>query len=92
MVTERDLCTVYRLVHDESSAELLRSRIISRSDVSYRDTRATGDGQLEVPGARTEFARRSFFNRGVRSWNDLPLNTRMAPSITVFKRRIADAF
>ena len=92
MVAERDLCTMYRLVHDENAAELLRSRIVSRSVVSVRTTRATSDGHLEVPRARTELARRSFFIRAVRSWNDLPADTRAAPSISVFKKCIADAF
>ena len=46
----------------------------------------------KVPRARTEFARRSFFIRAVRSWNELPADTRMAPSMSAFKRRVADAF
>ena len=92
MITERDVCTMYRLVHDKNAAELLRSRIISRSDVSERATRSTYDGRLEVPRSRTEFARRSFFNRAVRSWNDLPLTSRTAPSVVIFKNLIADVF
>ena len=87
-----DLCTMYRLIHDENAAELLRSRIVSRSNVSVRATRATCDGHLEVTRARTEFARRSFFIRAVRSWNGLPDDTRTSPSMSVFRRCIADAF
>ena len=92
MVAERDLCTMYRLIHDENAAELLRSRIVSRSNVSARATRATCDGHLEVTRARTEFARRSFFIRAVRSWNGLPADTRTSPSMSAFRRCIADAF
>ena len=92
MITERDLCVMYNLNHVESAPELLRSRITHRSDVSVRETRATRDGELEVPRARTEFARRSFFNRAVRAWNRLPLSARNASSLPVFKKCIADAF
>ena len=83
---------MYRLINDESAAELLRSRIVSHSHVYVRVTRATCDGRLEVPRARTEFARRSFFSRAVRSWNELPGDVRAAPPISVFKRCIADVF
>ena len=89
MVTERDLCTMYRLTHDENGAELLRSRVVSRSDVSVRATGATSGNQLEVPRVRTEFARRSFFVRAVSAWNELPLATRAAPTISMFRSGIA---
>lgn len=78
MITERDIHTMHKLVHAEDAPELLRSRIISRADVSARTTRATSDGQLEVPRARTEFARRSFFIRAIRTWNDLPTIERIS--------------
>ena len=35
-IVERDLCTMYKLIHDVGAPELLRSRIVSRSDVSVR--------------------------------------------------------
>ena len=88
MLNKRDLMIMYRLVNDESAPELLRSRIISRADVSSRSTRAVSDGNLEVPRARTEFARRSFFIRAVKAWNDLAPAARSAPTMTVFKRSV----
>ena len=86
MVTERDLHTMYRLTHDESGPELLRSRITSRADISTRETRATDDGQLEVPRARTELARRSFFIRAVKAWNEMPADVRCSPTMSIFKK------
>ena len=89
MVSERDLCTMYKLVHDENAPELLRSRINRRSDVSSRATRAASAGHLELPRARTEFARRSFFVRAVKSWNELPESARAASTTAIFKKCIA---
>ena len=90
MLNERDLMTMYRLVNDVNAPELLRSRIVSRADVSIRATRAVSDGHLEVPRARTELARRSFFIRAVKAWNGLTPDARSAPTLTVFKKRATD--
>ena len=68
MIVERDLCTMYKLIHDVGAPELLRSRIVSRSDVSVRSTRSTDNKQLEVTRTRTEFGRRCFFSRAAQGW------------------------
>ena len=91
MIAERDLCVMYNLNHVESVPEL-RSRITRRSDVSVRETRATYDGELEVPRARTEFARRSFFHRAVRARNGPLPSTRNASFLPVFKKCITHVF
>ena len=70
------------------SSEVMRSRITRRSDVSARETRATVDGRLEVPRARTEFARRSFCVRAVRAWNELPGDVRRSSTFATFKDRL----
>ena len=90
MLRKRDMLTMYRLVHDENAPELLRSRIVSRADVSTRSTRSVSDGHLEVPRARTEFARRSFFIRAIRTWNGLTPATRSSPTMATFKRCITN--
>ena len=89
MVTEHDRCVIYRLVHDTGASEVMRSRITRRSDVSARETRAAVDGRLEVPRARTEFARRSFCARAVRAWNELPVDVRRSPTFATFRNRLA---
>ena len=71
---------------------IMRSRITRRSDVSARETRATVDGRLEVPRARTEFARRSFCARAVRAWNELPGDVRRSPTFATFRNRLAGVF
>ena len=80
MVTEHDRCVIYELLHDTGASEVIRSRITCRSEVSARETRANVDGRLEVPRARTEFARRSFCARAVRAWNELPGDIRRSPT------------
>ena len=89
MVTEHDVRVIYRLVHDAGASEVMRSRITRRSDVSARETRATVDGRLEVPRARTEFARRSFCVRAVRAWNELPGDVRRSSTFATFKNRLS---
>ena len=59
-----------------NASELLRERIVYRSDVSTRETRATADGQLQLPSWDSAFARRSFLYRATQSWNSLPSNVR----------------
>ena len=81
LITERDIATIRHLIAAPNASELLRDRIIRRSDVSARVTRATVDGQLQLPRVRTEFARRSFLYRAVTAWNGLPLDARQPPAI-----------
>ena len=81
MIAERDLYAMYKFIHGIDAPELLCSRIVSRSDVAARSTRATDDGQLEIPRSRTEFGRRCFFSRAVRAWNELPLHMRSSSSM-----------
>ena len=90
MLIRRDIMTMYRITHDENAPELLRSRIVSRADVSSRATRAVSDGLLEIPRARTELARRSFFIRAVRSWNGLTPAVRASPTMSAFKKCITN--
>ena len=58
MVRVSDLAVVGQLLTSDSAPELLRSKLVLRSDKSVRSTRATERGQLQLPRVRTEFARR----------------------------------
>ena len=71
IISERDIAAVRHLTTAASASESLRRRVVKRSDVSSRNTRASEGGQLELPRVRTEFARRSFLCRAVNAWNAL---------------------
>ena len=76
LITERDIATVRHLINAPCASELLRERVVLRSEVSSRSTRATAAGQLQLPRVRTEFARRSSVYRAMHAWNELPPNAR----------------
>ena len=69
LITERDVATIRHLTTSPCAPEALCSRVVRRSDVSTRRTRASEGGRLELPRARTEFARRGFLHRAARAWN-----------------------
>ena len=76
MISERDIATMRHLITAPDASESLRRRVVRRSDVSSRCTRASEGGYLELPRVRTEFARRSFLYRAASAWNALaPENT-----------------
>ena len=70
LIAESDVAAMRRILHAPHAPELLRSKVMYRSDVSCRQSRATADGQLQIPRTRTELARRSFLSRAVRTWNE----------------------
>ena len=76
MIAELDIAAMRHLITAPCASELLRARVIRRSDVSVRHTRATADGQLQLPRVRTEFARRSFLYRAASAWNELTQDER----------------
>ena len=90
LICERDLHTMFKLMNSIFAPELIRRHITRRADVSSRSTRASSNGQLQVPRVRTEFARRSFLNRAARAWNDLPVNVRCTGSFALFKKGLTE--
>ena len=90
MIFEHDVLLMRDLLTAACAPEFTRDRVIRRSDVSDRLTRASSDGLLELPRVRTEFSRRSFLYRGSSCWNSLPLNVRSlaASSKSAFKSAI----
>ena len=81
MIESRDIATMRHLLTAPHASELLRERVTHRSDVSARSTRATADGQLQLPRVQTEFARRGFLFRSVGAWNKLPPDVRQPPRL-----------
>ena len=86
IIAERDVAAMRHLMTAPCASEQLRERVIRRSDVSARHTRATADGQLQLPKVRTEFARRSFMFRAASEWNALPLDARRPTSVRAMCR------
>ena len=70
MVRASDLAVVGQLLTSDGAPELLRNKLVLRSDKSVRSTRATERGQLQLPRVKTEFARRGFLFRASKHWND----------------------
>ena len=69
--SDKHAAAMRRLLYAPTPSELLRSRIVYRSDVSVRQSRATVSGQLQLPRVRTELAKRSFLSRATRAWNGM---------------------
>ena len=69
LIEEHDLSMVRRLLTATNASEILRDKLVYRSQQSSRSTRATESGQLQLPRVRTEFARRSLLGRATRAWN-----------------------
>ena len=78
LVAERDIAIMHWLLHHDQSTAGLRERVMYRSDVSARETRATEAGQLQLPSVETELARKFFFCRAVKQWNRAPADVREA--------------
>jgi len=76
VLLEHDISIMRRLLTSTNAPEILRNRIVSRSDVSVRSTRVTDDGQLELPRYDSTFAQRGFIYRATKSWNKLPTRDR----------------
>ena len=74
LLVKRDIAAIRLLTSAAGACEVLRERILRRSDVSVRSTRATESGQLQLPKVRTELARRSFFYRAISAWNSSVVN------------------
>ena len=70
LVRVSDLAVVRRLLTSDDAPEILRDKLVLRSDESVRSTGATERGQLQLPRVRTEFARRGFLSRVSKHWND----------------------
>ena len=71
MVRSSDLAVMSHLLTSDTAPELLRNKLVLRSDRSARVTRATERGQMQLPRVKTEFARRSFIFRATKHWNDI---------------------
>jgi len=76
LLRDHDIAIMRHLMTASTAPEILRERLVSRSDVSSRHTRATADGKLQMPRVNTTFAEKSFVCRAISCWNRLPLDQR----------------
>ena len=77
----------YKILHD-LCPENLRHKFTERSIISEYRTRNHGD--LQIPKVRLEYAKRSFYFSGVKTWNDIPDNIRERDSIARFRTGLRD--
>ena len=78
----RDVTMVFKCVNNLAPIYLC-NKLSKRSEIHNYSTRHCGD---LIPGLyRTEAAKRSFFYRAVKHFNDLTSDTRSANSVSIFK-------
>ena len=56
MIRASDIAIIRHLLTTDDPPEILRSKLVLRSDESSRRTRATDKGQLQLPRVKSEFA------------------------------------
>ena len=69
IIDAQDLSFVKHTLTNPNSSKLMREKLLSRADVSSRQTRATSGGMLQLPRVRTELGRRGFHFRAAAAWN-----------------------
>ena len=62
----------------------LRGRFVTRSEISCYSTRNQLD--IGIPKLNLKFSKGTFFYSGAKTWNEIPGNIRMSPTISMFKR------
>ena len=86
---KQDLIQAYKILNgfDKIKWEDFYTKSMDRTT---RVTRATNDPMnLVVPHARLDVRKNSFFVRTPRLWNELPAETKNAPSLAAFKNTIS---
>ena len=69
IIDAQDFSFIKRTLKNPDSSKHLREKLLSRADVSSRQTRATAGGMLQLPRVRTEHAKRGFHFRAAAAWN-----------------------
>ena len=72
----------YKMMND-ICPESLRGRFIIRSEILRYSTRNQLD--IDIPSHNLEFSKGSFFYCGAKTWNEIPINIRMSPTIPCLK-------
>ena len=64
----------------------LRGKFITKSEMYSYSTRNQLD--IDIPRQNLEFSKGSFFHSGAKTWNEIPRNIIMSPTISMFKRNL----
>ena len=79
-------CLLYSILHYKRPSNLYCA-FNYRGNVALRATRAP-DNSLVLPLCRTELFRKSFRCTAIDLWNSLPIETRSADTLDIFKGRL----
>ena len=71
IVKQRDSVKVWKALNDKNTPKAVSSLFTRRSEVSNRKTRATSNGDLQIPPFQLSLARSSFSYRAAQHWNSL---------------------
>ena len=71
-------------VTDQDPHELDAEKV--RSEISSYSTRNQLD--IDIPRQNLEFSKGRFLHSGAKTWNEIPRNTSMSPTINTFKRNL----
>ena len=71
---------------NEQWPEVLKHKFAKRSQVSKHETRRMNG--LHLPRPRLEIARKIFYYKGAKMWNDIPNNVRGEDFFTPFKKQV----
>ena len=71
IVKQRDSVKVWKALNDKNTPKAVSSLFTRRSEVSNRKTRATSNGDLQIPPFQLSLARSSFSYRATQHWNSL---------------------
>ena len=59
-----------------------------QNQIKQRLTRSSSHNNLYVPRSKLKKADQSVSIKGSKTWNELPLNIRKAPSLEIFKKKV----
>ena len=84
------LATITYKTLSTSQPQYLRSSL--NAHIPTRYTRSADQQQLAKPYCSTEFGRRAFSHAAPLVWNSIPLEIRLSPSVSSFKRHLKTLF
>ena len=88
LIRERDILTVYKLLHLCNTPENLKCLLVRRREISLHHTRAVDRDQLQLPRVHSERARRFFSFRAISGWNSAPEAVKSAGSVHACRRQL----
>ena len=88
LIRQKDCIKVYKAVSNEAGPVAVRSMLVTRAQISSRQTRHSERGALQLPWYDLKCTKRSFPYRAICAWNDLPTTVTSSKSISSFKSHL----